>query len=115
MMSIERKVFFSALGFLAVLIKGDSKREDNADRAVSLAKLIEAFCEETLPELPSEQGTVLFASCQKMAVVIAKILKEKGSCGPSDLLAAGFSEADVQQYWNMAYALAKVELNWTDA
>ncbi|HBM90459.1 MAG TPA: hypothetical protein DD400_01065 [Rhodospirillaceae bacterium] len=51
----------------------------------------------------------------EMAEEIAKILQEKGSCEPRELEAKGFSSKDVRRHWRMAYALAKVKLNWTDA
>jgi len=56
----------------------------------------------------------IFAPCQEMATAIAKILKEKGSCEPSDLQGL-FPAEDIKRKWAMAYALAKVELNWMDA
>ncbi len=57
----------------------------------------------------------IFAPCQEMATEIAKILKDKGECRPSDLEAKGFPPQEVKRHWAMSYALAKVELNWMDA
>lgn len=196
MTRIDRQTFFSALGFLAVLMKDVNANKDGANRVIWAAKLIEAFCEASSPELaaernaqnkdevldkliehikgdieqrgearlPDDHGTLhglyarliqrhrayatddliadatlffleeenrhakeadmmivkvqgkdnLFAPCREMATEIAKIMKEKGSCEPSDLQGA-FSAEDIKRRWAMAYALAKVELNWMDA
>lgn len=193
----DQQVLFAALGFLAVLVKGDNAKQDGASRAISMAKLIEAFCEASLPEiaatraasdkadvldklidllkdnlnethearLPEDMGTLrgiyerliqrhrtyaddsqiadailyfleeenthtkeanmmivrvqgendIFAPCQRMATAIAEALKSKGSCTQSDVAAKGFSAEEIKRQWAMAFALAKVELNWMDA
>jgi hypothetical protein len=51
----------------------------------------------------------IFAPCQRMATVIAEILRLKRECFPSDL-GEDFSDADINRHWNMAYALAHVDL-----
>jgi len=38
------KVLFTALGFLAVVMKGENANNDGADKARKLASLIEEFC-----------------------------------------------------------------------
>lgn len=47
MTALDKKTFFSSLGFLAILLKeqGDDKRA--ANKAGIMAGLIEAFCEKT--------------------------------------------------------------------
>jgi len=197
MTAINEKTFFTALGFLTLLVKGEETQIDGVARAGALGKLIESFCqseknhstaaaqsnqnpevfdkiiellkdnlehahEAKLPnDLPTLQGVYerliqrhrayahddmiadavlyfleeenehvkeanmmiirvqgeddIFTPCQGMATAIAEILKTKGACNPSDLEAKGFSPSEVKRHWSMAYALAKVELNWMDA
>jgi len=45
----DLRIHATALGFLAVLMR-DLPRDKQAQRAVSIARLIEAFCHETVPE-----------------------------------------------------------------
>ncbi len=196
MSAIDEKTFFTALGFLAVLLAG-SNEGDSARRAGGIGQLIEAFCMEEnkdpcapaqddhnpalldslierlkynfesthQAELPSDLGILhglyerlivrhrwyasddlvadavlffleeenrnkneahmeivrvagdedVFAPCQDLATKIAKILKDKGECKPSDLEAKGFPSQEIKRHWAMSYALAKVELNWMGA
>ncbi len=51
MQAIDKETFFAALGFLAVLIKGENARENSAARAEAMAALIEMFCRTARPEL----------------------------------------------------------------
>lgn len=53
--------------------------------------------------------------CERMATVIVEILKEHGECRRNDLRRYGFTDEEIERHWRMAYALAKVELNWMDA
>lgn len=55
------------------------------------------------------------APAKDMATAIAEILTKNGDCYPEDLKARGFSPEEIKRHWPMAYALAKVELNWLDA
>lgn len=50
-MPIDRKDFYGALGFLAVILKDDVVADKRAERAVALAGLIEGFCSVTRPEI----------------------------------------------------------------
>lgn len=51
-----------------------------------------------------------FAPYQYLATAIAKIIREKGSCSKADVrMQGGFSEEELKS-WNMAYALAQVDL-----
>lgn len=52
--------------------------------------------------------------CERMATVIVEILKDHGECRPEDLWRYGFTAEEIEMHWRMAYALAKVELNWMD-
>lgn len=197
MTRMDRQILFSALGFMTVLLKEDAKRKDSATRAVSMSKLIEAFCEATLPELSAHQAMRdktdvldkwidllkegienkretklpddpstrrgvyerlierhrayasneqianaalyflnqevnhakeanmmivnvqgaddVFTPYESMATAIAEVLEEKGACAPDDLESRGFSSNDIKRQWPMAYALAKVELNWMES
>lgn len=45
------QILFTALGFLAVVMKGKKAQKDGAKQARELAKLIEAFCRTSRPDL----------------------------------------------------------------
>ncbi|MDD5586878.1 MAG: hypothetical protein PHY92_07990 [Alphaproteobacteria bacterium] len=45
------QILFTALGFLAVVMKGENAKKDGAKQAKAMASLIEAFCRTTHPEL----------------------------------------------------------------
>jgi len=47
----DSKILFTALGFLAVVVMGESAKKDGAKRAMALAGLIEAFCHTAHPDL----------------------------------------------------------------
>jgi hypothetical protein len=191
MTTIDEKTFFTALGFLAVLLKGKSADKDSAARATAMAQLIESFCRAASPELlvgkddprtdeldqlieglkaslhtkqllglTSDQSLLhrlydrllqrhrdyatddliaeeiahlleeevkhaaeanmrivhvqgdpeVFARYEQLATAIADFLRIKGDCFPEDLQEKGFSLAEVERDWTMAYSLAKVEL-----
>ena len=46
----DRQILFTALGFLAVILRDDLPQDKRALRATSIAELIEAFCMSALPE-----------------------------------------------------------------
>jgi hypothetical protein len=45
------QILFTALGFLAVVMKGDSSKKDGAKQAKAMATMIEVFCRTTHPDL----------------------------------------------------------------
>jgi hypothetical protein len=47
----ELQILFTALGFLAVVMKGENANKDDAKQAKAMAALIEAFCQAAHPEL----------------------------------------------------------------
>lgn len=51
----------------------------------------------------------IYAPCQRMATAIAEIIRQKEMCFPSDLNGS-FSDDELNKYWDMAYALAHVDL-----
>lgn len=55
MTALDRKTFFSSLGFLAILFKGQEDDKSAASKAGIMAGLIEAFCEETNPAFSPEK------------------------------------------------------------
>lgn len=55
-----------------------------------------------------------FARYEKMTAAIVSLLQQKGECFPKDLEALGFLPDEIEEKWAMAYAFAKVELNWAD-
>jgi hypothetical protein len=56
-----------------------------------------------------------FSRHEDMATAVVEILRVRGECSPKDLEAKGFAPDDIKRHWAMAYALAKVELNWMDS
>ncbi len=79
MANIDRKTFFAALGFFAVILS-DAPSDKQAERAGALAKLIEEFCSTTssgFTEVPSEDGRWGQAD-QLLEVYIAE-LRDTGS------------------------------------
>ena len=110
MMNVDQKVFFTALGFLAVLLN-DTPNDKQAQRATVIAGLIESFCKTTVPEAFGDDRTDNLAVQQRMAYVIASLIKVHGECKPYDLRDHGFRPDEIACYWTMAYALAAVTLN----
>jgi hypothetical protein len=106
----DQKLFFTALGFLAVVLK-ETPQDKQAQRAAVMAGLIEAFCKATVPEAFGDDRTDDLAVQQRMAYVIASLIKVHGKCKPYDLRDHGFRQDEIACYWNMAYALASVTLN----
>jgi hypothetical protein len=56
MTSADRQILFTALGFLAVILRNDVPHEKQALRAMAIADLIEAFCRSALPEQFKEEN-----------------------------------------------------------
>ena len=98
-------------------------------RATGLAYLIKEFCRTTVPEafedeagirlptpsVPRLRPQAKFGIAERMAGVIAKLMRENDSCMPQDIIAEGFSAEEVERHWAMARALAQVELNMMDS
>jgi hypothetical protein len=107
----DHKAIFTALGFLAVILH-DVPQDKQALRATAIAGLIESFCMATVPEAfgdhPAEDT---FSVPQRMAYVIASIVKVHGECRPHDLKDQEFTPDQIARHWPAAYALACVSLN----
>ncbi len=73
------------------------------------------FCSDATADMAKHSKNDRMTSCKKLSRAIVRILKEQGECSPNDLLASGLHKNEVERHWCMAYALAKVELNWMDA
>jgi len=58
----DRQLLFTALGFMAVIIREDVPHDRQAMRAMAIADLIEAFCRSALPEQFIEEN-LKEASC----------------------------------------------------
>lgn len=56
----------------------------------------------------------VFEDKERMATAIVEIIKEKGTFVAADLLDRGFTHEEVLRGWEMAYALAKVELGFME-
>jgi hypothetical protein len=48
---IDKETFFTALGFIVVLMKDENTQKDGASRATAMARVIEMFCHTTRPDL----------------------------------------------------------------
>ena len=51
----------------------------------------------------------------RMAGAIVVQTERHGSCEPRDLFAAGYTQSEIDRFWPMAFALAQVRLNRSDA
>jgi hypothetical protein len=60
MTPVDRKIFFTALGFLAVIVR-DVPEDKQALRAKAIARLIENFCTTSAAEDEAADATQLFA------------------------------------------------------
>jgi hypothetical protein len=107
----DHKILFTALGFLAVILR-DVPREKQALRATAIAGLIESFCMSVVPEAFGGQDAADESSMRdRMVFIIAGLLKTTGDCTQSDLEGKGFSAENISRHWPMAYALARVSLD----
>lgn len=61
-------------------------------------------------DLISENPNNKFAPFQRMANAIIDLTRKNGGCLPEDLLAAGFTKQETDDYWHMSFAMACVEL-----
>ncbi len=108
----DHKILFTALGFLAVILR-DVPQDKQAMRATAIAGLIESFCISAVPEAfgdePAPQDN--FSVKQRMASVITNIIKTEGECHPHNLKDRGFTPDEIARCWPMAYALACVSLD----
>ena len=134
MTQTEYKVVFTALGFLAVILR-DTPNDRQADRAAAIADLIESCCigavrkrsnakrgnrhdlchgqdRATDPCRRSDHKDEdrTFAPAGRIAAAMIAIIAEKGGCLPQDLNERGFSPRDVALHWHLAQSLAAVEL-----
>jgi len=50
MTRMDYRVIFTALGFLAVILRNDVPQDKQALRATTIARLIESFCITSLPD-----------------------------------------------------------------
>ena len=107
----DHKVLFTALGFLAVILN-DTPRDKQALRATAIAGLIESFCMAAVPEAFDGDDTENVSDVrERMAYVIASIVKVRGECHPHDLKDHDFTPDEIARHWPMAHALACVSLN----
>lgn len=119
----DLRLFCTALAFTAVVTQdGLWPDKEAARRAGDLARPIERFCRETLPEQCSgndrEQGADAspgLSAAEHMAAAISAIYREKGGCLPQDLIGRGYPRDEIDRHWAMAKALAQVELNIKDS
>ena len=107
----DHQILFTALGFLAVILS-DVPQDKRALRATAIAGLIESFCRSAVPEAFEDRGAEDdFSVRERMASVIADIIRDDGKCSPRELKVHGFTPNEIARHWPMAYALARVSLN----
>lgn len=120
---LDLRTLCNALGFMAVVILGPRsirRPGEAARRALAFAAKIEEFCllhaqdqggfEDEVHASPSAEGPM--AIIMRMAQAIAEIVGERdGACQPDELLAKGFTRAQIGRHWLTAQALAHVILN----
>ena len=98
-----RRFICNALAFTVVLLRsGTLPAGDQAACAHGLAGLIEAFCREA-PEP---------ALADRMAAAIVAVSRLQGNCLPQDLEQRGFTPEEINQAWQIAKALAAVEMKF---
>lgn len=108
MKATDRRFLCTALGMTIILLRnGSIPPGDQTVHALGIADLIELFCRAT-EQRPSGEDRIALAN--RMATVIADIIREKQFCSPDDLLTQGFTQDEVDQCWVMSRALAAVGL-----
>ena len=113
MVQLDQKVFFTSLGFLAVLIT-ETPQDKQASRATALAGLIESFCMSVVPEaFVGNNPETSFDIRQRMAYGIASITKVHHECHPHDLNQHDFTPEEIALHWPSAHALAAMSINIT--
>jgi hypothetical protein len=116
----DLRVMCTALGFMAVTLKGEKlPKKDAALRATVFAKLIEEFCLTSVPEAITDEeantASTLDSTAERMTDAIVEIYKDIGGCLPQDLQDKGFTPTQIEQHWALANALARVQLNMRDS
>ena len=119
----DLRVMCTALGFMAVTLKGEKlPKNDAALRATVFARLIEEFCLTSVPEAitdeeanPASTPERIDDTAERMTDAIVEIYKDIGGCLPQDLQNKGFTPTQIEQHWALANALARVQLNMRDS
>ena len=109
----DYQVLFTALGFTAVVMQGEKlAKAEGKLRALAFAKLIGEFCQLNVPEAFEGTGEQRSKTnvAERMADVIAGIIKETGKCQPHELKEHGFTADEIARHWPMAFSLASVQL-----
>lgn len=78
----DYKIIFRALGFLAVVLN-NVPREKQAQRAATLAQLIEAFCAASMPEVAD--STLLETSPRDVSDILENYMTELRDTGSARL------------------------------
>jgi hypothetical protein len=92
----DLRVMCTALGFMAVALKGEKlPKADMALRANAFARLIKQFCLTSVPEAITEKdanaASISDNTVERMADAIVEIIKDIGDCLPQDLQDKGFT------------------------
>ena len=111
MLQINEKVFFTALGFLAVIL-ADEPKDKQAQRARDIARLIKSFCMSVNAEVfEKHDGQETIKTRDRMVAAISEIMKSNGKCEPQHLRSLNYTPEEIELHWPMAHALACVALN----
>ena len=97
----DLRVMCTALGFMAVALKGEKlPKSDMALRANVVARLIEQFCLTSVPEAITDEGANAASTSDNtaecMADAIVEIIKDIGDCLPQDLQDKEFTPAQIK-------------------
>lgn len=105
-----RRELYLALGFLAVLLKDQAGPPADAAQARQIAGLLEEFCGAEQMTPLDGAATGKFTVAQAMARAMCTHIIQHGICERADMMKAGFSGAEITRYWDMASALAHVQM-----
>ena len=66
-------------------------------------------------DLINDNAELKFSAHQRMTTAIVDTVHRAGGCGPSGILAQGFTPDEIQSHWQVSKTLAHIELNLMDA
>lgn len=81
-LEIDRRILFTALGFVAIASKG-GRAADQSEQVLAMADLIETFCRLRVPEaFDDDAAPVDNSKRDSMVAAIADIMRADGRCSP---------------------------------
>ena len=80
----DHRIILTALGFLAVILKDDSA-DNQASRAMGIAKLIEDFCRTALPDVVPNEFEVRLAPMSEIEELVQDYIADLHVWGAAEL------------------------------